>query len=168
MAVVSPDHGSENLNSSQIRLTAGTESKGCDPRPFSPADVRGLNQHDMKKTSGDRRFFGVVDGFVCDCSDFVNNMKAHPGGIKKLLATNHARIGATGEDYGFSFTRGRNAHFPRTGKAFQDGVRKYLQGKANGESGFLAPCEVVFEQYGKIVIVGKLVVPEKATKETAS
>jgi hypothetical protein len=36
---------------------------------------------------------------------------------------------ATGRPFGFSFSRGRNAHFPDTGKTFQEGVKRYLRGE---------------------------------------
>jgi hypothetical protein len=82
---------------------------------------------------------------------------------------------ATGRPFGFSFSRGRNAHFPDTGKTFQEGVKRYLRGEgcdivaavtaaktggaaaAEGESEFLLPpADVVFKMYGKIVILGRL------------
>eukprot|EP00470_Lotharella_oceanica_P014009 CAMPEP_0170182590 /NCGR_PEP_ID=MMETSP0040_2-20121228/28317_1 /TAXON_ID=641309 /ORGANISM="Lotharella oceanica, Strain CCMP622" /LENGTH=138 /DNA_ID=CAMNT_0010428059 /DNA_START=46 /DNA_END=459 /DNA_ORIENTATION=- len=138
MAVVSADHGGEDLNPSHISISS---NKACSPRPFSPTDIHNHNKQDKKS------FYAVIDGFVCDCSDFVNNQKAHPGGIKKLLSSNAAAVGATGKDYGFSFTRGRNAHFPATGKTFQDGVRAYLKGTGDGKSEYLAPAQVVFEPW---------------------
>eukprot|EP00469_Lotharella_globosa_P008706 CAMPEP_0167779910 /NCGR_PEP_ID=MMETSP0111_2-20121227/5067_1 /TAXON_ID=91324 /ORGANISM="Lotharella globosa, Strain CCCM811" /LENGTH=158 /DNA_ID=CAMNT_0007670369 /DNA_START=56 /DNA_END=529 /DNA_ORIENTATION=+ len=158
MAVVSADHGSEDLHPSHIRIEKNSAARG--PRLFSPKDIRELNQprdsekkKQKKSTTAPHALYGVIDGFVCDCSDFVHNAEAHPGGIKKLLAVNDARVGATGEDYGFSFTRGRNAHFPDTGQTFQDGVRAYLEGGGGSTSGggksaeYLDPVEVVFKPW---------------------
>ena len=97
-------------------------------------------------------FWCVVDGFVVDATDF---MKKHPGGIKKLLEADKAEIGASGKEFGFSFSQGRNAHFPATGKKFKDGVESYLSGGIPGMTE-LPSTEVFFEPYGKIVILGKL------------
>ena len=92
-----------------------------------------------------------MDGFVVDATEFVDS---HPGGLQKLLAADKAATGATGRPFGFSFTRGKNAHFPATGKRFSEGVKRYMAGSRNSTS--LPPVEVAFPPYGKIVIVGKL------------
>ena len=87
-----------------------------------------------------------------DATDFKNK---HPGGIKKLLEADKAEIGATGKEFGFSFSQGRNAHFPTTGKKFKDGVERYLSGGIPGITE-LPSTEVFFESYGKIVILRRL------------
>eukprot|EP00468_Gymnochlora_sp_CCMP2014_P003191 CAMPEP_0167761834 /NCGR_PEP_ID=MMETSP0110_2-20121227/12403_1 /TAXON_ID=629695 /ORGANISM="Gymnochlora sp., Strain CCMP2014" /LENGTH=149 /DNA_ID=CAMNT_0007648583 /DNA_START=45 /DNA_END=490 /DNA_ORIENTATION=+ len=148
MAVVSADHGSEDLNPSHISISS---KQTYTPRPFYPSDIHEHNKDEKNS------FLGIIDGYVCDCSNFVNDKKMHPGGIKKLLSTNEAKIGATGKDFGFSFTRGRNAHFPDTGKTFQEGVKAYLNGSHDGNKKYLAPQEVNFKPRGKVVIVGVLV-----------
>ena len=80
-----------------------------------------------------------------DATEFVDS---HPGGLKKLLETDEAKIGATGEPFGFSFSKGRNAHFPGTGKAFAEGARRYLAGGGD---------EVAFPPHrSKIRILGRL------------
>ena len=66
--------------------------------------------------------------------------------------------------FGFSFSRGRNAHFPGTGQAFHDGVKRYLSGDGGGGGGgggaspsaVLDPVEVAFPGYGKVVILGRV------------
>ena len=84
-------------------------------------------------------------GWVVDASEFLTN---HPGGLRKLLSTDKAKTGATGKPFGFSFSRGRNAHFPDTGKRFREGVERYLKSKK--------PTDVLFPPHGKIVILGQL------------
>ena len=80
-----------------------------------------------------------------DASEFLTN---HPGGLRKLLSTDKAKTGATGKPFGFSFSRGRNAHFPDTGKRFREGVERYLKSKKS--------TEVLFPPHGKIIILGQL------------
>ena len=71
-----------------------------------------------------------------------------------MLSTNSAAAGATGHPYGFSLSRGRNAHFPDTGKRFHDGVTRFLSAESDGP--FLRPAEVAFPPYGSVVILGRL------------
>ena len=75
--------------------------------------------------------------------------------LKKLMLTNAAAAGATGNPFGFSFSRGKNAHFPDTGKRFQAGIKRYLTGEINADS-TLKPVSVDYPQFGKIVILGRL------------
>ena len=90
---------------------------------------------------------------MVDATDFL---ESHPGGLKKLLSTDSPGAGGTGQPFGFSFSRGRNAHFPDTGKRFKKGVEAYLGGAASGSGGWLPPSDVVFPRYGRLVILGKL------------
>ena len=116
------------------------------PRPITADEV---TAHNERKADGS--FWAVVDGFVVEAGDFLD---AHPGGVKKLLSTNASATGATGKPFGFSFSRGRNAHFPDTGRRFSEGVKRYMSGKSDEE--YLQPAEVAFPSFGKIVILGKL------------
>ncbi len=114
------------------------------PQEFSADEVQAHCQ--------DGLFWAVLDGFVVDASDLIEH---HPGGIKKILSANAPHAGATGQASGFSFSRGRNAHFPRTAQRFRDGVQRYLTGKSTKQT-FLPPVEVAFEPYGKLVILGRI------------
>ena len=143
MARVSSDHADESLCAETLPAQADGKRPARGPRLFSREEV-------LQHNSQDGSFWAVVDGFVVDASEFVDN---HPGGLKKLLSTNNAATGATGEPFGFSFSRGRNAHFPDTGKQFQTSVKQYL-GSASDEP-VLPPFEVPFAKY-KIVILGRL------------
>ena len=51
--------------------------------------------------------------------------------------------------------RGRNAHFPETGKRFQAGVKQFLSAASVNES-WLPPVDVNFPSYGSITILGRL------------
>ena len=101
----------------------------------------------------------MIDGWVVDVTAFLFR---HPGGLAKLLSTDEAKAGATGKPFGFSFTRGRNSHLRETGRIFNEGVKKLLQGTTlsegiiykNGEH--LPPVEVHFPNLDKIVIIGRL------------
>ena len=99
----------------------------------------------------DGSFWAAVDGFVVEAGEFLD---AHPGGLKKLVSSNGSAVGATGKPFGFSFSRGKNAHFPETGRRFSEGVKRYMSGNSVQE--FLPPAEVAFASYGKVVILGKL------------
>ena len=95
------------------------------PKLFTPAEVKA---HDGREGN---LFWAVIDGYVCDCTDCLGKMTngdkdKHPGGEKKLLSTDHPSIGATGQDFGFSFSKGKNAHYPETAKTFDEGVQRYL------------------------------------------
>ena len=147
MAVVSSDHADESLCAEYLLSAPALPASvaGPGPRQISPEEVR---QHDGQEG---RQFWGVVDGFVVDATEFLNT---HPGGIKKLLSVDSAAAGASGRPFSFSFSRGRNAHFPETGKKFQDGVKQFLNG--SGGKQVLLPVDVTFAQYGKITILGRL------------
>ena len=142
MAVVSADHAQEHLCAEN--LTVKRASAG--PRLISPEEVK---QHSGKGES----FWAVIDGFVVDCTEFVDT---HPGGLRKLLSADDPATGATGRPFGFSFSRGRNAHFPDTGKRFREGAERYLCGGGSSDTPFLPPTDVAFPPYGKIVILGRL------------
>lgn len=133
MARVSSDHADESMN------VAHLSRKASGPRLVSPAE---LAEHDGR--AGGSGFWAVVDGFVVDASEFVDS---HPGGLKKLMSTNSPNAGATGQSFGFSFTRGKNAHFPDTGRRFAEGVKRYLGGQGG---------DIAFPPHGTLVIVGKL------------
>jgi len=139
-SVISDDHGDESL------CADGMASSSTEPRPIS---VEELQEHN----NSDGSFWAVIDGFVVDATDFL---ESHPGGLKKLLSTDSPGAGASGQPYGFSFSRGRNAHFPDTGKRFRKGVERYLGGAASGSDSWLAPSDVAFPRYGRLVILGKL------------
>ena len=139
-AVVSSDHADESTNVEHLARASG-------PRLISADEVR---QHTGK---GGGEFWAVIDQFVVDATAFVDT---HPGGLKKLLSADSAAAGATGREFGFSFSRGRNAHFPGTGKTFSAGVKRFLAGKSDGKSGLLPPVEVAFPPYGSIMILGRL------------
>eukprot|EP00854_Cymbomonas_tetramitiformis_P011198 gene11198-13234_t len=141
MAVVSDDHACEKLCVENLAPSSAPMQTG--PRPISADEVK---QH----SGADGPFWAVIDGFVVDATAFV---KTHPGGLKKLLSTDTPQAGATGRDFGFSFSRGRNAHFPETGKRFHDGVQRYLSSKSDGP--FLSPAEVAFPPYGTMIILGR-------------
>ena len=142
MARVSDDHASESMN------VAHLARKASGPRAITPAEVEKHNGQ------GGTSFWAVIDGFVVDASEFV---ESHPGGLKKLLSADSAAAGATGQPFGFSFSRGRNAHFPDTGRRFSDGVKRYLGGVGGGDAACLPPAEVAFPPHGKkVVILGKL------------
>jgi len=145
MAVVSSDHGNESLSAEGMLRASGGDRGKPGPRLIAPEEVR---QHDGQ---GGRRFWGVVDGWVVDASEFI---QTHPGGMKKLLSVDSAETGATGQPFGFSFSRGRNAHFPDTGKRFKEGVKRFLSGGGCGP--VLPPADVVFPPHGKITILGQL------------
>ena len=142
MAVVSDDHADE----STCAAHAAAPCSGPQPRPISREAVK---RHSKEP------FWAVIDGFVVDATAFVDT---HPGGLKKLLSTDAAAVGATGEEFGFSLSRGRNAHFPGTGKCFRSGIERYLRGGAGSDDHrFLAPCTVEFPEFGKVVVLGRLV-----------
>ena len=144
MAKVSDDHADESM--CVERLTAPRPGKVA-PRPISPEEVR---QHGGRDGGS---FWAVIDSFVVDCSEFVD---AHPGGLRKLLSADSAAAGATGAAFGFSFSRGRNAHFPATGKAFREGVQRYLSGGRGAAEPFLPAVDVAFASYGRVTILGRL------------
>ena len=124
------------------------------PKPLEiPRDQ--VRAYDGKSGSA---YWAVVDGYVVDATSFLDS---HPGGLRKLLSADTPAAGATGGEFGFSLSRGRNAHFGTTGQQFQAGVRAFRAGK--GERGddehdddFLPPCECQFGSHGKVVILGRL------------
>ena len=165
-AVISDDHGDESLNVEHMARASPTHPDGGGrpraapgPRPISAEEVQRHNGRD----GGSESFWAVIDGFVVDASAFVD---AHPGGLRKLLSTDSPAAGASGKPFGFSFSRGRNAHFPGTGKRFRDGVERYLRGDGVVGGGgrddephdepFLPPAEVAFPPYGQVLVLGRL------------
>ena len=142
MARVSDDHAHESMS------VAHLAKKSSGPRIISVDELR---QHNGQHGNS---FWAVIDGFVVDATDFID---AHPGGLKKLLSADGAAAGATGQDFGFSFSRGKNAHFPDTGRRFSAGVKRYLSLSSDSEiAGELPPAEIAFPPHGKVVILGKL------------
>lgn len=142
MAVVSTDHADESMCVRHLDV----QDESTKPRIISAEEIE---KHNERK--GEESFWCVIDGFVVDVKAFIDK---HPGGARKILSTDSAKVGATGQKFGFSFTRGRNAHFPNTGKRFQDGVKAYLTQRGTGR--ILPPTDVSFPPHGKITIVGKL------------
>jgi cytochrome b involved in lipid metabolism len=147
-AVVSSDHADPSLSADLLISSAPTKKKKLAPRLISADEIK---QHNGRNGES---FWAVVDGFVVDATEFVAD-GGHPGGLKKLLSTDAAGTGATGKPFGFSFSRGRNAHFPQTGQRFQEGAKRFLSGVSESEAN-LPPVEVAFPPYGKIVILGRL------------
>ena len=82
---------------------------------------------------------------VVDATQFIDT---HPGGLRKLMSTDDAGIGAGPEAFSFSFSRGRNAHFPDTGRRFADGVQRYLR---DGHA-----TKIKFPPHGNLIILGRL------------
>ena len=107
---------------------------------------------ELHNANEDGTFWAVVDGFVVDATEFVSS---HPGGLRKLMSANTKGAGFTGREFGFSFTRGPNAHFPATGQRFRDGVQRYLGGSGDPDS-CLPPEIVAFPPHGQIRILGRL------------
>jgi hypothetical protein len=107
-----------------------------------------LTKEQVRKNDGldGRPLWTVIDGYVTDCTEFA---KFHPGGLRKILETDEKRTG-TGEEFGFSLSRGSNAHFPKTGRVFQEGIRRFdkLQSKVEVHFGK--------DGGGAITILGKL------------
>ena len=128
-AVVSSDHADESLNQS----SSAAEAHRC----IRPEEVE---QHRSKDS-----FWCVVDGFVVDATAFVDT---HPGGLRKLMSTDDAGVGAGPDAFSFSFSRGRNAHFPDTGRRFADGVQRYLR---DGHA-----TKIKFPPHGNLIILGRL------------
>ena len=131
-------------------------SSSVPPRLFTAEEIETHNE-----TGEGASFWAVVDGFVCDASQFLTS---HPGKLRKLLSANNKGAGATGAAYGFSFSRGRNSHFPGTSATFRDGVASFLSGspEADGAAGtsgagsFLSQYAVDFAPHGKLVLLGRL------------
>ena len=146
MAVISSDHADESLCAESF----ASRSLATKARLISAGEIEQNNEG-----AGGASFWAVVDGFVCDVSQFLDT---HPGGLRKLLSTN---TGATDKPYGFSFSRGRNAHFPNTGKAFRDGVETFLRGDSQKEAAnhkegsFLPPVTVELLPHGQLFILGR-------------
>jgi len=148
MARVSDDHANESMFTGQMDSQIDSQRRACAPapRPISSEEVR---QHGESGS-----FWAVIDGFVVDASEFVDT---HPGGLKKLLSADSPSAGATGRPFGFSFSRGKNAHFPATGRTFHDGVQRFLRGSSREQhDDHLPPADVAFPPFGKIVILGRL------------
>ena len=89
-------------------------SKKSGPRPITIAEIK---KHDGRR--GDGSFWSVIDGWVVDATQFLER---HPGGKKNLLMSDKANVSATGQPYGFSFSRGPAAHNPETNKVFREAV----------------------------------------------
>ena len=124
MAKVSDDHADESTNVEHLAKACRT-----DGQQSGPPQPRLISAEEVEKHNGrDGELWAVIDSFVVDASEFLNS---HPGGLKKLLSTDSTAAGATGRPFGFSFSRGKNAHFPATGKRFSDGVKRYLSGKTS-------------------------------------
>jgi hypothetical protein len=187
MAVISDDHAHESMcmEASTI-LSSSSSSSSCllvirgKPRPISPEDILENNNGPAASPPGgggrpSSSFWAVVDGWVIDATEFVDS---HPGGLKKLMSTDAEEVGSTGMTHGFSFSRGKNAHFPDTGRRFGEGVVKYLRGDGatttatttmatvtatakitrgcDNQDEYLPPGKVSFPPHGSILILGRL------------
>ena len=152
MAVVSDDHADESYNVENHLPTIDNTSSSAEPefRWFSQEEVSRHNQECHNSGDDITSFWACIDGFVVEAIDFLEK---HPGGKRKVLATNDPSTGDTGHPFAFSFSRGRNAHFPETAKIFKEGIEKFLSGEST---------EIVFpgtyrkQPGGKLVVLGKL------------
>jgi len=83
-AVISSDHASEGVDN--LPHLAGNPSA---PRLFSAAEVESHNKEGANgeggNDGGEISFWAVIDGYVCEASEFVSP-KVHPGGRKKVRA----------------------------------------------------------------------------------
>ena len=70
----------------------------------------------------------MIDGYVVDGVPVRPSPRSTPGARRRPRGTNDAETGANGKGGGFSFTKGRNAHFPGTGKRWKEGVEEWLKG----------------------------------------
>ena len=134
-AVISSDHGSDHAPSFS---TPSSTSSPFSPPTYTRSQIEDNNASHTHQASP-ARFLAVIDGYVVDASEYARP-SVHPGGVKKASTTNDESTGATGEWGGFSFTKGRNAHFPGTEKRWKEGVEEWLKG---GDG------EVKFEGKGK-------------------
>lgn len=99
-AVVSDDHAGPSLHTAALLQST------------SPSPVHLFSIVEVKENDGshaNKPFYCVIDGMVVDATSFVN---AHPGGLKKILSTDDASVGATGKAFGFSFSKGPECTFP--------------------------------------------------------
>lgn len=126
----------------QLEPEIDTASVACQfPRQISEQEVTRNDGRDG------RLLWAVIDGYVVDASKMADG---HPGGLRKILSANDAATGWTGKAFGFSLSRGANAHFPKTGKKFRDGVTRFenLNRKET--------VEVDYSPFGVITILGTL------------
>ena len=158
MAVVSDDHAGESYNVEN----SGTDHEDC--RYFLPEEIEQHNSQaegtfsslddrtsTRNNTGAGTSFWACIDGFVVDATDFIGK---HPGGTKKLFQTNDPDIGPMkGVPFNFSFSRGRNAHFPGTARAFQEGVERFLSG---GSPEIVFPSENKHARDAKLIVLGRL------------
>lgn len=155
--------GGVGIKFKQLLVEEEKDEIQCELRYFTMEEVHEHNilhkHHDGSSTSI-TSFWCCIDGFVVDATDYLKT-RVHPGGQTKVLQTNDAKIGNDNKPMSFSFSKGKNAHFPQTAKIFQDGVDGFLNGGTN---------EIVFPQVfkkngdvghgGKIYILGRLICPE--------
>eukprot|EP00518_Triparma_eleuthera_P005332 CAMPEP_0182457032 /NCGR_PEP_ID=MMETSP1319-20130603/2709_1 /TAXON_ID=172717 /ORGANISM="Bolidomonas pacifica, Strain RCC208" /LENGTH=158 /DNA_ID=CAMNT_0024655411 /DNA_START=158 /DNA_END=630 /DNA_ORIENTATION=- len=150
-AVVSSDHADPSLCVSDIS-GATTTATAMAPKMITAEEVK---EHNGEGEDGS--FWCCVDGFVVDATSFLDS---HPGGLRKLLSSDSAEVGHTGQPFGFSFSRGRNAHFPDTGRRFRAGITRYMAGQGGGggdaASGFLPAATIPFPSHGELIVLGKL------------
>ena len=151
MAVVSDDHADESYCVDNY-LTSSAEAASSKPevRWFSQEEV---NEHNVEiSNEGDAMssYWACIDGFVVESIDFLQK---HPGGKKKLLQTNDPSTGDTSRPFAFSFSRGRNAHFPETAKIFHDGIARFLKGESTE---IIFPATFKKQEGGKLVVLGRL------------
>ena len=127
----------------QCLNTNNTDEEDEDELPleFTPEQVRAKNGKNGEK------LWVVIDGYVVDATDFANS---HPGGISKILSTDSKRSGYTGKEFGFSLSKGRNAHFPRTAKIFEEAAKSFDSLQRH------VTVEFDPDHAGSIVILGKL------------
>ena len=124
-----------------INQCLNTDDEDELPLEFTPEQVRAKNGKNGEK------LWVVIDGYVVDATDFANS---HPGGISKILSTDSKRSGYTGKEFGFSLSKGRNAHFPRTAKIFEEAAKSFDSLQRH------VTVEFDPDHAGSIVILGKL------------
>lgn len=62
-----------------------------------------ITAEEVKEHNGegeDGSFWCCVDGFVVDATSFLDS---HPGGLRKLLSSDSAEVGHTGQPFGFRY-----------------------------------------------------------------
>jgi hypothetical protein len=144
--------------------TTSSSSIQATPRRITAEEIQEHNQGQTTTMGVTQRFWAVIDGWVVDATEFLTT---HPGGRRKLLSTNVASEGVTGQDFGFSLSRGKNAHSYETVRRFQNGVQQYLKGRissgsssimhpGNCSENLLPPGTVNLPPHGTLQILGRL------------
>jgi hypothetical protein len=143
------------------RCTSFGSIQATTPRLITAEEIHENNKGQNTTMGVTKQFWTVIDGWVVDATELVTR---HPGGRRKLLSTNSASEGVTGQDFGVSLGRGKNAHSYDTVHRFQDGVQQYLKGARSGSNlhngnpseNLLPPGTVNLPPHGTLWILGRL------------